>query len=144
MAFLVSKAASLARSLGIDVIITDHHLPPTILPDANAIINPNLEGCKFPSKNLAGVGVCFYLFSALKTHLESLNYFEKHKISVPDLRELLDLVALGTVADVVRLDQNNRILVSEGLKRIRQKRCSKGISGDTRADKTSRRVTAGL
>ena len=121
------EGTELARSLGIDVIITDHHLPPNILPDANAIINPNLKGCKFPSKNLAGVGVCFYLFSGLKTHLEDLNYFEKHKISVPDLRELLDLVALGTVADVVRLDQNNRILVNEGLKIIRQKRCSKGI-----------------
>ena len=121
------EGTKLARSLGIDVIITDHHLPPNILPDANAIINPNLKGCIFPSKNLAGVGVCFYLFSGLKTHLEDLNYFEKHKISVPDLRELLDLVALGTVADVVRLDQNNRILVNEGLKIIRQKRCSKGI-----------------
>jgi len=121
------EGASLAKSLGIDVIITDHHLPPNILPDANAIINPNLEGCKFPSKNLAGVGACFYLFSALKTHLEGLNYFEKNKTSVPDLRQLLDLVALGTVADVVRLDQHNRILISEGLKRIRQKRCSKGI-----------------
>jgi len=121
------EGTSLARSLGIDVIITDHHLPPGILPDANAIINPNLEGCKFPSKNLAGVGVCFYLFSALKTHLEGLNYFERYKMSVPDLRVLLDLVALGTVADVVKLDQNNRILVNEGLKRIRQKRCSKGI-----------------
>ena len=121
------EGTELARSLGIDVIITDHHLPPNILPDANAIINPNLKGCKFPSKNLAGVGVCFYLFSGLKTHLEDLNYFEKHKLSVPDLRELLDLVALGTVADVVKLDQNNRILVNEGLKTIRQKRCSKGI-----------------
>ena len=121
------EGTSLARSLGIDVIITDHHLPPNILPDANAIINPNLKGCMFPSKNLAGVGVCFYLFSGLKTHLEDLNYFEKHKISVPDLLELLDLVALGTVADVVRLDQNNRILVNEGLKIIRKKRCSKGI-----------------
>jgi len=121
------EGTSLARSLGIDVIITDHHLPPIILPDANAIINPNLEGCKFSSKNLAGVGVCFYLFSALKTHLEGLNYFERYKMSVPDLRVLLDLVALGTVADVVKLDQNNRILVNEGLKRIRQKRCSKGI-----------------
>ena len=121
------EGTELARSLGIDVIITDHHLPPNILPDANAIINPNLKGCIFPSKNLAGVGVCFYLFSGLKTHLEGLNYFEKHKLSVPDLRELLDLVALGTVADVVRLDQNNRILVNEGLKIIRQKRCSKGI-----------------
>jgi len=121
------EGTSLARSLGINVIITDHHLPPAILPDANAIINPNLKGCKFSSKNLAGVGVCFYMFSALKTHLEGLNYFEKNDISMPDLRELLDLVALGTVADVVKLDQNNRILVSEGLKRIRQKHCSKGI-----------------
>jgi len=122
-----NEGTSLARSLGIDVIITDHHLPPKELPNANAIINPNLHGCDFPSKNLAGVGVCFYLFSSLKTYLDGLGYFEEQKIKVPDLRELLDLVALGTVADVVKLDQNNRILVSEGLKRIRQKRCSKGI-----------------
>jgi len=122
-----NEGTSLARSLGIDVIITDHHLPPKELPNANAIINPNLRGCDFPSKNLAGVGVCFYLFSSLKTYLNGLGYFEEQKIKAPDLRELLDLVALGTVADVVKLDQNNRILVSEGLKRIRQKRCSKGI-----------------
>ena len=122
-----NEGAALARSLGIDVIITDHHLPPEELPDANAIINPNLRGCDFPSKNLAGVGVCFYLFSSLKTHLDSIGYFEKNNIKVPDLRVLLDLVALGTVADVVKLDQNNRILVNEGIKRIRQKKCSKGI-----------------
>jgi len=122
-----NEGTSLARSLDIDVIITDHHLPPTELPEANAIINPNLPSCDFPSKNLAGVGVCFYLFSSLKTHLDGLGYFAEQKIKVPDLRELLDLVALGTIADVVKLDQNNRILVSEGLKRIRQKRCSKGI-----------------
>ncbi len=122
-----NEGAALARSLDIDVIITDHHLPPKVLPDANSIINPNLRGCDFPSKNLAGVGVCFYLFSALKTHLVGKGYFEAHNIQVPDLRELLDLVALGTVADVVKLDQNNRILVNEGIKRIRQKLCSKGI-----------------
>lgn len=122
-----NEGAALARSFGIDVIITDHHLPPKVLPDANSIINPNLRGCDFPSKNLAGVGVCFYLFSALKTHLVGKGYFEEHNIQVPDLRELLDLVALGTVADVVKLDQNNRILVNEGIKRIRQKLCSKGI-----------------
>ena len=122
-----NEGATLARSLDIDVIITDHHLPPKVLPDANSIINPNLRGCDFPSKNLAGVGVCFYLFSALKTHLVGKGYFEEHNIQVPDLRELLDLVALGTVADVVKLDQNNRILVNEGIKRIRQKLCSKGI-----------------
>ncbi len=122
-----NEGASLARSFDIDVIITDHHLPPKVLPEANSIINPNLRGCDFPSKNLAGVGVCFYLFSALKTHLAGKGYFEKNNIQVPDLRELLDLVALGTVADVVKLDQNNRILVNEGIKRIRQKLCSKGI-----------------
>ena len=122
-----NEGAALARSFAIDVIITDHHLPPQVLPEANSIINPNLRGCDFPSKNLAGVGVCFYLFSALKTHLAGKGYFEAHNIQVPDLRELLDLVALGTVADVVKLDQNNRILVNEGIKRIRQKLCSKGI-----------------
>jgi len=122
-----NEGASLARSFDIDVIITDHHLPPKVLPEANSIINPNLRGCDFPSKNLAGVGVCFYLFSALKTHLVGKGYFEKNNIQAPDLRELLDLVALGTVADVVKLDQNNRILVNEGIKRIRQKLCSKGI-----------------
>ena len=122
-----NEGAALARSLNIDVIITDHHLPPNELPNANAIINPNLRGCDFPSKNLAGVGVSFYLFSSLKTHLTKQGYFEKNNIQSPDLRVLLDLVALGTVADVVKLDQNNRILVNEGIKRIRQKNCSKGI-----------------
>ena len=118
---------ALARSLNIDVIITDHHLPPRQLPRANAIINPNMDGCEFPSKNLAGVGVCFYLFSSLKTHLEKVDYFTQNNIPLPDLREVLDLVALGTVADVVKLDRNNRILIKEGIERIRQKRCSKGI-----------------
>jgi len=122
-----NEGTELARSLDIDVIITDHHLPSHELPIANAIINPNLVGCDFPSKNLAGVGVCFYLFSALKTHLEKIDYFKKSNIPIPDLREVLDLVALGTVADVVKLDRNNRILIKEGIERIRQKRCSKGI-----------------
>ncbi|MDC0197760.1 single-stranded-DNA-specific exonuclease RecJ [Candidatus Thioglobus sp.] len=122
-----NEGAALARSLDIDVIITDHHLPPNELPNANAIINPNLRGCDFPSKNLAGVGVSFYLFSSLKTFLVNQGYFEKNNIQNPDLRSVLDLVALGTVADVVKLDQNNRILVNEGIKRIREKNCSKGI-----------------
>jgi single-stranded-DNA-specific exonuclease len=121
------KGAELAKSLGIKVIITDHHLPSKILPDADAIINPNLKGCDFKSKNLAGVGVCFYLFSALKTHLQKSHYFENNKIPIPDLRSVLDLVALGTVADVVKLDQNNRILIAEGLRRIRSKQCCIGI-----------------
>jgi single-stranded-DNA-specific exonuclease len=116
-----------AKKNNIQVIITDHHLPAEILPKADAIINPNLIDCSFESKNLAGVGVCFYLFSALKTHLVQQKYFSNEAIPVPDLRQVLDLVALGTVADVVKLDQNNRILVAEGLKRIRQKKCAPGI-----------------
>ena len=119
--------AKLAKESGINVIITDHHLPGDILPEADAIINPNLKGCEFLSKNLAGVGVCFYLFSALKTHLNKIQYFSKHNVSVPDLRTVLDLVALGTVADVVKLDQNNRILIDQGIKRIQAKQCSAGI-----------------
>ena len=109
------EGTALARSFDIDVIITDHHLPSHELPMANAIINPNMNGCDFPSKNLAGVGVCFYLFSALKTHLQKTNYFSERNVSIPDLREVLDLVALGTVADVVKLDRNNRILIKEAL-----------------------------
>lgn len=117
----------LAKSSNIQVIITDHHLPSKTLPQADIIINPNLKGCEFLSKNLAGVGVCFYLFSAFKTHLIKCNYFTNYKITPPDLRNILDLVALGTVADVVKLDQNNRILVNQGVKRIQQKKCAPGI-----------------
>lgn len=119
--------AKLAKKSGIDVVITDHHLPSESLPVVNAIINPNLKGCDFLSKNLAGVGVCFYLFSSLKTYLHEQNYFINNNIPLPDLRSVLDLVALGTVADVVKLDQNNRILIAEGIKRIRQKQCAPGI-----------------
>ena len=121
------EGAKLAKESGIQVIITDHHLPSDTLPEADAIINPNLKGCEFLSKNLAGVGVCFYLFSALKTHLNKIQYFAKNNIALPDLRTVLDLVALGTVADVVKLDQNNRILIDQGIKRIQQKLCSPGI-----------------
>ena len=121
------EGSKLAKESGIQVIITDHHLPSDKLPEADAIINPNLEGCEFLSKNLAGVGVCFYLFSALKTHLNKAQYFTKHGIPTPDLRTVLDLVALGTVADVVKLDQNNRILIDQGIKRIQAKQCSPGI-----------------
>ncbi|CAC9440369.1 Single-stranded-DNA-specific exonuclease RecJ (EC [uncultured Gammaproteobacteria bacterium] len=118
---------ALAKASAINVIITDHHLPSETLPEADAIINPNLKECEFASKNLAGVGVCFYLMSALKTHLSKRDYFTKHNIVLPDLRTVLDLVALGTVADVVKLDQNNRILIDQGLRRIRAKQCSPGI-----------------
>jgi single-stranded-DNA-specific exonuclease len=121
------EGVALAKASAINVIITDHHLPSETLPEADAIINPNLKGCDFLSKNLAGVGVCFYLMSALKTHLNKRDYFTKQNIALPDLRTVLDLVALGTVADVVKLDQNNRILIDQGLKRIRAKQCSLGI-----------------
>ena len=111
-----------ANRLGIKVLITDHHLPGDTLPDAWCIINPNQHGCPFPSKNLAGVGVMFYLVLALRAVLR-----ERGVANLPNLAHLLDLVALGTVADVVRLDENNRILVSQGLQRIRAGRVQPGL-----------------
>ena len=111
-----------ANRLGIKVLITDHHLPGDTLPDAWCIINPNQHGCPFPSKNLAGVGVMFYLMLALRAVLR-----ERGVANLPNLAHLLDLVALGTVADVVRLDENNRILVSQGLQRIRAGRAQPGL-----------------
>ncbi|MBT5287090.1 MAG: single-stranded-DNA-specific exonuclease RecJ, partial [Candidatus Thioglobus sp.] len=86
------EGAELAKKSGISVIITDHHLPSDSVPKADAIINPNLKGCNFPSKNLAGVGVCFYLFTSLKSHLHKNNYFTNNNIPLPDLRHVLDLV----------------------------------------------------
>ncbi len=117
-----------AHAAGIRVIVTDHHLPGETLPPAEAIINPNLADCEFPSKSLAGVGVAFYLMSALRASLRTDNWFAEQGIAEPNLAELLDLVALGTVADVVVLDQNNRILVHQGLNRIRAGRCCAGIT----------------
>lgn len=116
-----------AHELGIPVLVTDHHLPGDILPAAEAIINPNLHDCEFPSKSLAGVGVAFYLMLALRTHLRDKGWFEAQGIAIPNLAELLDLVALGTVADVVPLDANNRILTWQGLSRIRAGKCRPGI-----------------
>ncbi|MFW0766949.1 single-stranded-DNA-specific exonuclease RecJ [Trabulsiella odontotermitis] len=116
-----------AHALGIPVLVTDHHLPGDTLPAADAIINPNLRDCHFPSKSLAGVGVAFYLMLALRTHLRDNGWFEARGIAVPNLAELLDLVALGTVADVVPLDANNRILTWQGLSRIRAGKCRPGI-----------------
>jgi single-stranded-DNA-specific exonuclease len=109
------------------VIITDHHLPGLELPPAEAIVNPNQPGCGFPSKALAGVGVVFYVMAALRSALRDAGWFAKAGIVEPNLAGLLDLVALGTVADVVTLDRNNRILVNEGLKRIRAGRACAGI-----------------
>jgi single-stranded-DNA-specific exonuclease len=115
-----------ARKLGMEVLITDHHLPGDELPDAACIVNPNQLGCNFPSKNLAGVGVIFYMMLALRAELRNRGtYTSKPE---PNLAKLLDLVALGTVADVVKLDDNNRILVHQGLKRIRGGRASAGIA----------------
>ncbi len=116
-----------AKTLGIPVIVTDHHLPGDTLPDAEAIINPNLRDCEFPSKSLAGVGVAFYLMLALRTFLRDKGWFDERGIAPPNLAELLDLVALGTVADVVPLDANNRILTWQGLSRIRAGKCRPGI-----------------
>ncbi len=116
-----------ANALGIKVIITDHHLPPDVLPDAAAIVNPNLVDDQFPSKNLAGVGVAFYLLLALRAKLKQENWFELQKIPVPNLANWLDLVAVGTVADMVPLDLNNRRLVEQGLRRIRAGQCRSGI-----------------
>jgi len=116
-----------ANARGIKVLITDHHLPGEQLPKADAIVNPNQKGDVFPTKNLAGVGVCFYVLLALRHELRQQNWFIKHNIVEPKLNALLDLVALGTVADVVPLDRLNRTLVSLGLARIRAGKACAGI-----------------
>ncbi len=114
-----------ANKLGIKVLITDHHLPADETPQAACIVNPNQHGCDFPSKNLAGVGVMFYVLLALRAELRALGRYDEK--TTPNLATLLDLVALGTVADLVKLDANNRILVEQGLRRIRAGSCSEGI-----------------
>ncbi|HIF9338000.1 TPA: single-stranded-DNA-specific exonuclease RecJ [Photobacterium damselae] len=116
-----------AKEKGLTVVVTDHHLPGDILPNADAIVNPNLNECGFPSKALCGVGVAFYLMLALRAQLRATDWFTQQNIPEPNLAELLDLVALGTIADVVALDGNNRILVHQGLQRIRAGRCRPGI-----------------
>ncbi|MBP8173979.1 MAG: single-stranded-DNA-specific exonuclease RecJ [Aeromonadaceae bacterium] len=116
-----------ARAAGMQVIVTDHHLPGPELPAADAIINPNQAGCGFGSGHLAGVGVAFYLMAALRSHLQEQGWFARSGLPVPNVADYLDLVALGTVADVVPLDANNRILVHQGLQRIRAGRCRPGI-----------------
>ena len=121
------KGVEKAKSLGCQVVITDHHLPGKELPSADAVINPNQKGDEFPSKNLAGVGVIFYLMLCVKSALQKQKYFDVNNITEPNLTELLDLVALGTVADVVPLDQNNRILVEQGLRRMRAGKACAGI-----------------
>jgi len=115
-----------AQKYGLRVLVTDHHLPGEALPAAEAIVNPNQPGCNFPSKHLAGVGVMFYVLLALRAHLRKRGEFASRP--EPRLGELLDLVALGTIADVVPLDRNNRILVAQGLRRIRAGQACPGIN----------------
>src|SRR5690606_24079537 len=112
-----------ATALGIQTLITDHHLAPASVPAANAIVNPNAPGDSFPSKALAGVGVAFYLMAALSRAMQDRGLCS----NAPPVADLLDLVALGTIADLVPLDRNNRILVHQGLRRIRAGRCIAGI-----------------
>lgn len=116
-----------AKALGITVIVTDHHLAGDELPQADAIVNPNQPDCEFTSKNLAGVGVAFYVMLALRAAMRQENYFSNHELEEPNMAEFLDIVALGTVADVVILDNNNRILVEQGLARIKAGRTRPGI-----------------
>lgn len=117
-----------AQENGVKVLVTDHHLAAETLPPAEAIVNPNQPNCSFPSKNLAGVGVIFYVMLALRAALKEKKYFEKNNIIEPNMAQYLDLVALGTVADVVPLDFNNRVLVAQGLARIRSGRGSTGVN----------------
>ena len=121
------EGVAAARAAGVKVLVTDHHLPGAGLPEADVIVNPNCPGDPFPSKNLAGVGVIFYVMAALRARLRETGWFGKPGLPEPNLAELLDLVALGTVADVVPLDHNNRILVHQGLQRIRAGRGCEGI-----------------
>ncbi len=125
------EGVAMANRLGMPVLITDHHLPAERLPDALCIVNPNQPGCPFPSKHLAGVGVMFYVMLALRAELRSRGSFAGK--TEPRLADLLDLVALGTVADVAKLDCNNRILVHQGLQRIRRGRAQAGIAALFRA-----------
>jgi single-stranded-DNA-specific exonuclease len=137
------EGVAAARDLGIAVVITDHHLPGATLPDADAIVNPNQPSCEFSSKYLAGVGVIFYVMNALRAELKHLGWFAESGIAEPNMASFLDLVALGTVADVVPLDHNNRILVAQGLQRIRAGVTRPGIKAllDV-AGKTPHKITA--
>ncbi len=121
------EGVQLLRNDGIDVIVTDHHLPGEHLPPATAIINPNQDGCSFPSGKIAGVGVVFYLLMALRARMRERGDFSAEGVSVPNLARFLDLVALGTVADVVPLDHVNRTLVAQGIARIQKGYCRPGI-----------------
>ncbi len=131
------------KAAGIKVLVTDHHLQGEQLPVADAIVNPNQHGCQFPSKSIAGVGVAFYLLVAFRHHLRQQNYFNETHVPEPNLADLLDIVALGTVADVVALDANNRTLVHQGLARIRSGKTRPGIKALIEvANRNSARLSA--
>ncbi|HLD67827.1 MAG TPA: single-stranded-DNA-specific exonuclease RecJ [Pseudomonas sp.] len=137
------EGVAAAKAAGLKVLVTDHHLPGDELPAADAIVNPNQHGCEFPSKALAGVGVIFYVLLALRARLRELDWFSRRQLAEPNLAELLDLVALGSVADVVPLDANNRILVHQGLARIRAGRARPGLRAILEvAGKQPGRITA--
>jgi single-stranded-DNA-specific exonuclease len=121
------EGVAAAKQRGMQVLITDHHLPGACLPAADAIVNPNLPGNDFPSKHLAGVGVAFYVMLGLRVRLRECGWFGQQGLAEPNLAQLLDLVALGTIADVVPLDRNNRILVQQGIRRIRAGQCVPGL-----------------
>jgi len=120
------EGVSAAKQNNIKVVVTDHHLPAQQLPAADAIVNPNQPGCEFPSKSIAGVGVAFYLMLAVRGTLRDRGWFDQQRVE-PNMADLLDLVALGTVADVVPLDENNRILVEQGIRRMRAGKARAGI-----------------
>ncbi|MDH5710208.1 MAG: single-stranded-DNA-specific exonuclease RecJ [Gammaproteobacteria bacterium] len=135
------EGVAAARQQGIKVVVTDHHLQGKVLPEANAIVNPNQQDCPFPSKAMAGVGVAFYVMLAVRAELRARNWFDQRP--EPNMASLLDLVALGTVADVVPLDKNNRLMVEQGLNRIRRAQCCLGIRALLEvAGKTLRNCTA--
>lgn len=137
------EGVAAAKAAGLRVLVTDHHLPGPELPAADAIVNPNQPGCDFPSKAMAGVGVIFYVMLALRARLRERGWFAARGIAEPNLAELLDLVALGSVADVVPLDANNRILVHQGLARIRAGRARPGLRALLEvAGRDCRRITA--
>lgn len=140
------EGSNRAKELGIKVVITDHHLAAETLPNVDAIVNPNQPGCEFLSKNLAGVGVAFYVMLALRSYLHEKQWFKQKQIPVPNLACYLDIVALGTVADVVPLDNNNRILVYQGLQRIKSAKCRPGITAliDIAGKNASRMVATDL
>jgi len=121
------EGVAVLQNANIDVIVTDHHLAGSELPRAHAIVNPNQPDCNFPGKTLAGVGVMFYVLLGLRKYMRERNWFKDRGMELPNLASLLDLVALGTVADVVPLDHNNRILVAQGIARMKKGHCRPGI-----------------